>query len=147
MGKASVRRPFLLLIVLSALTLGTCATSAQNQPLDVPQKPACAAPKADISSISRPTGVLRADPNANETASSRIASDVATACQSLSSPEAARNVRLQISDNHIILVGVVPTEADEQVLLTLVSNNADGRTVFDRLEVTTREIPQGLKPI
>jgi len=139
MGKVRVRRSFALQIVLSLLAIGTCIASAQNQPLDAPQKPGCAAPAAEISNIPRPTGVLRADRNANDTASNRIAADVEQACPNFSDPAAARQVRIKISDNNIILSGTVPTEADEQILVTLVSNNADGRTVFNRLEIATRK--------
>jgi hypothetical protein len=137
MGKARVYRPVTILIVLSALAIGTCAASAQNQALDQPQKPGCAAPTAEISRISRPTGVLRADPNANDTASQKIASDIGQACPDLSDPQAARQVRIKMSDNNIILIGAVPTQQDEQVLLKVIGDNADGRTVFNRLEIAS----------
>ena len=147
MGKASVGRPVSLLIVLSALTLGTSGASAQNQSFDHPQKRGCAAPTAEISNIQRPTGVLRADPNANDTASRQIANDVASACQNFSTPTAASQARLKISDNNIIVSGSVPTAADEQQLLYIIGERADGRTVFNRLEITRSEIPPTLKPI
>ncbi len=90
---------------------------------------------AEISHVSRPTGVLRADPNANDTASQKIATDSAAVCRSLSDPLAFGQVHVKISDNNIILTGTVPTESDEEQLIAIVSNNADGRTLFNRLEV------------
>ena len=95
----------------------------------------CSAPTAEISNISRPTGVLRADPNANDTAGRKIASDAAQACPTLSDPAALRQVRMKISDNNIIVSGTVPTDVDEQQIIQIISANADGRTVFNRLEV------------
>ena len=47
---------------------------------------------------------------------------------------------MKISDNNIILSGSVPTESDEQRLIAIVINNADGRTVFNRLEVVPMQI-------
>ncbi len=99
-------------------------------------------PAAEISRVQRPTGVLRADPFANDTAQQKIAGDVARACLSLSSPTAARQVRLKIGDNNIIVSGAVPTESDAQQLLNIMAANADGRTVFNRLEVAAPAAPK-----
>ena len=123
-----VPRPRFLLVILF-LGLTSCFVSAQNTVAG------CSLPTAEISNIVRPTGVLRADPNANDTASLKIAADVARACVNLSSPSAAQHVRMQISDNHIIVIGAVPTAADGQQLVDIAVANADGRTVFNRLEV------------
>ena len=123
-----VPRPRFLLVILF-LALTSCFGSAQNTAAG------CSLPTAEISNIARPTGVLRADPNANDTASQKIAADVARACVNLSSPAAAQHVRMQISDNHIIVIGAVPTAADGQQLVDIAVANADGRTVFNRLEV------------
>ena len=123
-----VPRPRFLIVVLF-LALSSCFVSAQNS------ASGCSLPTAEISHISRPTGVLRADPNANDTASQKIAADVVRVCVNLSSPAAAQQVRMQISDNHIILSGAVPTAADGQQLVDIAVANADGRTVFNRLEV------------
>jgi hypothetical protein len=89
----------------------------------------------EISRITRPTGVLRADPNANDTATQKIKADVQQSCSSLSEPSALRQVRITISDNHIVVSGTVPTDADEQLLIAIATANADGRTVFNRLDV------------
>jgi hypothetical protein len=129
MGKVrSVPRPLRSLIVVAALTITSCFAFTQNTP-------ACTGPTAEISHLTRPTGVLRADPNANDTASQKIATDIEQACPNLSTPSALRQVRMKISDNNIILTGAVPTEADAEQLVTIVTANADGRTVFNRLEV------------
>ncbi len=123
---------FLIVVTFLAI-VGTFAV-AQDASLK------CSNPTAEISRISRPTGVLRADPNANDTASRKIASDVSAACPSLSDPSAFRLVRMQISDNHIVLNGTVPTESDEEQLIAIVTANADGRTVFNRLAVANPQM-------
>jgi hypothetical protein len=99
------------------------------------QENSCSLPQAEISRISRPTGVLRADPDANNTASLKIAADVQRACPGFSDRTALQQVRIKIADNNIILTGPVPTTADEQALLEIAGANADGRTVFNRLAV------------
>jgi hypothetical protein len=124
---------------MAALLLTTCFASAQSQDSTQPAASPCASPAAEISRISRPTGVLRADPNANDTAGQKIAADVEQACANLSAPAAMRQVRLKISDNNIIVSGVVPTRFDEQQLLNIVAANADGRTVFNRLVIGNRD--------
>jgi hypothetical protein len=121
-----VPRPRFLLVILF-LGISSCFVSAQNT--------GCSLPTAEISHVSRPTGVLRADPNANDTASQKIAADVARTCTNLSSPTAAQQVRLKISDNNIIVSGAVPTASDGQQLVDIAVANADGRTVFNRIEV------------
>lgn len=115
------------LLILFAFTVFTSCAFAQDA--------ACSLPKTEISSISRPTGVLRADPDANNTASQKIAADVQRACPGLSDRTAYQQVHIKIADNNIILAGSVPTAADEQALLDIAATNADGRTVFNRLEV------------
>src|SRR5689334_10961015 len=89
----------------------------------------CALPKAEISHISRPTGVLRADVHANDTTSQKIAADVQRACPGLSDRLALQQVQIRIADNNIILTGPVPTAGDEQALLEIAAANADGRSV------------------
>ena len=121
-------------LALLVLVLSSCFLSAQNS------NSGCSLPAAEISHISRPTGVLRADPNANETASQKIAADVVRVCTGLSSPAAAQNVRLKISDNNIILSGAVSTASDGQQLVDIAVANADGRTVFNRIEVVPLQI-------
>ena len=127
MGKVRGLSRFLL--VVTSLAIGSCIAFAQTA------ASSCSVPTAEISRVSRPTGVLRADPNANDTASQKIASDSTTVCGNLSDPSAFGHVHMKISDNNIILAGTVPTESDEEQLVAIVSNNADGRTIFNRLEV------------
>lgn len=128
----TVPRPLLPLIAIAVFVITTGSAFSQSA--------SCPLPAAEISNISRPTGVLRADPNANDTASQKIASDVGRACSTFSTEAAARQVRLKISDNNIIVSGVVPTAADGQQLVDIVVANADGRTVFNRLEVVPLQI-------
>lgn len=135
MGKASgFSRSLRFLVFLAFLAISSCFAFGQTS------ASSCSNITAEISNTSRPTGVLRADPEANETASQKIASDAAGACANLSQPSAFRQVRMKISDNNIILSGSVPTESDEQRLIAIVINNADGRTVFNRLEVVPMQI-------
>jgi len=124
-----VSRPLRSLITLAALAISTCFAFGQNA------ASTCSAPTTEVSNLSRPTGVLRADPNANNTASQKIATDTEQVCANLSSPAALRQVRMKISDNNIIVSGTVPTESDAEQLLAIVAANADGRTVFNRLEI------------
>jgi len=128
------------LFVVTVLVIATGVASAQNA------TSTCSPPAAEISRISRPTGVLRADPNANDTASQKIASDVARACSTFSTSTAAAQAHLKISDNNIIVSGVVPTGADGQQLIDIVVANADGRTVFNRLEVVPLQIASKHRP-
>ena len=121
-------------IAILVLVLSSCFVSAQNT------NSGCSLPTAEISNISRPTGVLRADPSANETASQKIAADVVRVCTGLSSPAAMQQARMKISDNNIILGGAVPTAADGQQLVDIAVANADGRTVFNRIEVVPLQI-------
>jgi hypothetical protein len=130
----TVPRPFPSLIAFTILAFTTTFASAQNT------GSTCSLPTAEISHISRPTGVLRADPDANQTASQKIVSDVARACSAFSTATAAAQVRLAISDNNIIVTGAVPTGADGQQLIDIIVANADGRTVFNRLEVVPLQI-------
>lgn len=132
MGKARGLSRFLL--VVTFLTIGSCLVFAQSA------TSSCSIPTVEISRISRPTGVLRADPNANDTASQKIATDSATVCRNLSDPSAFGQVHMKISDNNIILTGTVPNESDEEQLIAIVSANADGRTVFNRMEVAPLRI-------
>src|SRR5512140_3492401 len=135
MGKVrTVPRPLPWLIAITVLVIAPCLASAQNT------SSSCSLPATEISRISRPTGVLRADPNANETASQKIAADVGQACANLSSPTALSQAQMKISDNNIIVSGTVPSESDGQQLVNLVTANADGRTVFNRLEVRPPQI-------
>ena len=97
-------------------------------------------PATEISRISRPTGVLRADPNANDTASQKILADVGQACANLSNPAALAQAHIKIGDNYIILSGTAPSESDAEQLVTVATLNADGRTVFNRLEVSPPQI-------
>ena len=117
------------LVVLTVLAISSCFAVGQDS------SSKCSAPSAEISNVSRPTGVLRADPNANDTAGKKIATDAAAVCRGLSDPTALGRVRMTISDNNIIITGTVPSEADEEQIIAIVINNADGRTVFNRLEV------------
>jgi len=127
-------------VTLLIATSWAAPLQSDRDPGDVP---GCAKPVAEIDRVERPTGVLRADRFANDTAQQRIADDVERACQSFSRPDATRGARLQISDNHIIVNGVVPSDRDEQVVLNIVGVNADGRAVFNRLEARARpEVPQ-----
>lgn len=130
MGKArGSYRPLRFLVVITVVAISACFAFAQDTASN------CSLPKAEISNISRPTGVLRADPNANETAGKKIASDAAVACRDLSDPAALVHVRMKISDNNIIVSGAIPTEADREQIIAIISANADGRAVFNRLEV------------
>ncbi len=129
MGKArGFSRLLRFLVVVTFLAISSFAVAQ-----DATSK--CSGPTTEISRVSRPTGVLRADPNANNTASQKIATDAAMACPNLSHPAALRQVHVKISDNNIIATGTVPTESDEQQFIAIVAANADGRTVFNRLEV------------
>ena len=125
-----VPRPLLrFLFTLGVFGVVTCCSWAQSV------SSACSLPTSEISTLSRPTGVLRADPKANDTASQKIAADIQRVCPSLSDRFALQQVHIRIADNNIILTGAVPTTADEQALLEIAAANADGRTVFNRLVV------------
>ena len=122
-------RSICFLVVLISIAISSCFAFGQNAAAN------CSGPTVVISRTSRPTGVLRADPNANDAATQQILTDVAQACSKLSSPTAVHQVHLKISDNNIIVTGTVPTEDDEQQIIAIIIANADGRTVFNRLEV------------
>lgn len=129
MGKASGSSRSIHFLGITLLAFSSCLVFGQSS------ASSCSKPRTEISNVSRPTGVLRADPNANDTAGQKIATDTAMACRSLSDPSAFGLVHLKISDNNIILSGAVPTESDAEQLMAIVTANADGRTVFNRLEV------------
>jgi hypothetical protein len=97
----------------------------------------CALGGSDIERGSRTSGVLRADPAANDTANGKIASDLQRECSVFSAPSALQSVRLRIADNNIIVTGQVAADSDELQLLRIVHANADGRTVFNRLQVAS----------
>jgi len=99
--------------------------------------PGCALAGSDITRESQTSGVLRADPVANDTTNEKIASDLERDCALFTEPSALQRVRLRIADNNIIVSGDVATERDEHLLLRIVQANADGRTVFNRLQVTS----------
>ena len=132
MGKTHGPRFLPALLVLASFLTITAVAGAQDAA-------SCSRPMREISRVTRPTGVLRADPNANDTASQKIAADVDRACPSLSDASAFRQVRMTISDNHIIVAGTVPTQSDAQSLIDIAVANADGRTVFNRLEVVPQQ--------
>lgn len=71
----------------------------------------------------------------SEQVKGEITAELRRNCASFSSPRALRGVRLTIGDNHIILSGLIPTVADEHLLLTIAAQAASGRTVFNRLQI------------
>jgi len=97
----------------------------------------CALGGSDIERGSGTSGVLRADPAANDTANGKIASDLQRECNVFSAPSALQSVRLRIADNNIIVTGQVAADSDELQLLRIVQANADGRTVFNRLQIAS----------
>jgi hypothetical protein len=79
------------------------------------------------------TGSLRSDGHSATEVLAKLQSTIQQECASFSAPDALRQVKISVGENHIVISGTVPSETDEERLLSIAQAYADGRTVFNKL--------------
>lgn len=86
-------------------------------------------------SVNRGTGSLRSDGQSAAQVLAELQSAIKQECARFSEPHALQRVRLSVGENHIVISGAVPNEADEERLLSIAVGHADGRAVFNNLSL------------
>lgn len=127
-----------ILLVLSlpvtfAQLLGRSTTPVSDQ-MEVRSEPCLLATAYADNSISRRTGSLRSDGQSAEEVLSEFQRAIKERCARFSA-QALRQVSVSVGENYIVISGTVPSEGDEEQLISIAVANADGRTVFNRLSL------------